>query len=121
MAGSVRAVHRHLEAERVRDQVSLIAGGMRTPVDVLKAIALGTDAGAVGAVERIALGGVPDGRGRIDLGAALDPAWGAQRLVNLYLAWETEFRRVLALLSVPGVRALRGRDDLLAVVEADHE
>jgi ferredoxin len=121
MAGCVRAVHRHLEAERVRDPVSLIAGGMRTPVDVLKAVALGADAGAVGVVERIALGGVPDGRGRLDPGAPIDPAWGARQLVNLYLAWEAEFRRALALLSVPGIRALRGRDDLLAVVEAAHE
>jgi len=38
-------------------------------------------------------------------------------LMNLHLAWAAEQRRALALLSLPDVHALRGRSDLLVVVE----
>ncbi len=121
VAGSVHAVHRALCSAGLRDMVALVAGGMRTPFDVLKAIALGADAGAVDLVEWVALGGIPATCGvpgtHWPPGVPVDAEWGAQRLMNLHLAWAAEQRRALALLSLPDVHALRGRSDLLVVVE----
>ena len=118
---AIHAAHRHLLAEGLRDQVALIAGGgVRNPLDVLKAVALGADAAAIAAALVIALGFAPTPRAGGWAGGphTMDAAWAAQRMVNMALAWAVEQRRALALLGLADVRALRGRTDLLAWVGA---
>ena len=54
---AIGKVHEFLEAEGVRDKVTLMAsGGVRTAHDVAKAIALGADGVVIGTAELVALG-----------------------------------------------------------------
>lgn len=124
---AIGKTHAFLTAEGVRDQVTLIAsGGLRSAHDVLKAIALGADACVIGTAELVAVecvrcGNCESGRGcplgiattDVHLTPLIEAAWGAQRIINLYAAWQTEWRAVLARLGLPGIAALRGRTDLL--------
>ena len=63
------ACHQFLEAEGIRDEITVMAsGGVRTPDDVAKAIALGADGVVIGTAELVALGcircgGCESGRG----------------------------------------------------------
>ncbi|MCZ7546018.1 MAG: glutamate synthase-related protein [Anaerolineae bacterium] len=130
LAYTINPVHRGLQAEGVRDQVAVIAsGGVRTPHDALKAVALGADACAIATAALVALGCIPprDPGGALagppgviadapSFAALVDPRWVARTTVNLVLAWAAEWRRALAVMGLPDVRALRGRTDLLAVV-----
>ena len=60
---AIGKVHNFLDAEGVRDKVTLIAsGGIRTAYDVAKAIALGADGVIIGTMEMVALGCVRCGR-----------------------------------------------------------
>ena len=53
----ISRVHRFLVAEGIRDAVTVIAsGGIRTPYDIVKAIALGADGVVIGTSELVALG-----------------------------------------------------------------
>ena len=95
---AIGRVHQFLAAEGIRDKVTLIAsGGIRTPGDVLKAIALGADGVVIGTAELVALGCIrcaccESGRGCARGIASTDPEllemvtveWCTQRLVNLY-------------------------------------
>jgi len=127
--------HRFLVAEGIRDELVLIAsGGLRTPADFVKAIALGADGVVVGTAELLAMGcvlcrncekdrGCPRGIATTDprLASFLDADWIAHRLLNLYGAWEAELRWFIARLGLRSVAALRGRTDLLRLLpeEAD--
>ena len=120
-------VHRFLEAEGIREKVTLIAsGGLRTPHDIAKAIALGADGVVIGTAEMVALGcircsrcesgrGCPRGIATTDaaLAEAVDLAWGTQRLINLYSAWRIELVEILKRFGMRSINELRGRTDLL--------
>ena len=120
-------MHGFLEAEGVRDTVTLIAsGGIRTAYDIAKAIALGADGVVVGTGELIALGcvrctrcesgrGCPRGIATTDseLATQMDIEWGTQRIINLYNAWRKELVQILRRLGMRSVSELRGRTDLL--------
>jgi len=124
---AIPRVHRYLVAEGVRDEITVMAsGGIRTAYDVAKAIALGADGCVIGAAEGIAVGCTQCGnceRGRgcqvgitttdPELSQFIDPAWGAQRITNLYKSWSKQWNAILASLGLQSIKELRGRTDLL--------
>jgi glutamate synthase domain-containing protein 2/ferredoxin len=130
---AVPKVHKFLAAEGIRDKVTLIAsGGIRTAYDALKAIALGADGVVIGTPELVALGCVrcsccESGRGCPRGIASTDPElmmqmsleWATQRLINLQNAWREQMIDALARLGMKSIRELRGRSDLLCILDDD--
>ena len=117
----------HRAATRVRDRMTLIAsGGIRCAHDIIKAIALGADGAVIGTADLAALGCIrcgacESGRGcargiattDTELAEQFDPQWGAQRIFNLYNAWNMQLRQILAGFGLSSVRELVGRTEFL--------
>ena len=115
----------------IREKITLIAsGGIRTPHDVMKAIALGADGVVIGTAEMIALGCVrcaccESGRGCPRGIASTDPElvelmeldWATQRLINLQNAWREHMSAVLRRLGMSSIRELCGRTDVLCYLK----
>ena len=123
----ISRVHRFLVAEGIRDSITVIAsGGIRTPADIAKAIALGADGVVIGTAELVAVGCIRCGNCESGCGCPrgitttapgysdkISIDWGTQRLVNLYNAWREMLVDILYRLGLESVSALRGRTDLL--------
>ena len=124
---AIGRVHQFLTDEGIRDHVTVMAsGGVRTPADICKAIAMGADGCVVGTAELVAMGCIrctscESGRGCARGIATTDDEllqlvsvdWCTQRLVNLYSAWQRKIVDLLYRLGLDSVAALRGRTDLL--------
>jgi glutamate synthase domain-containing protein 2 len=124
---AIPKVHRFLKEEGVRERMTLIAsGGIRGAHDIIKAIALGADGVVIGTSDMAALGCVrcgacESGRGCArgiattddELSEQFDPEWGAQRIYNLYQAWNKQLRETLAGFGLASVGELVGRTEFL--------
>ncbi|PKN30257.1 MAG: FMN-binding glutamate synthase family protein [Deltaproteobacteria bacterium HGW-Deltaproteobacteria-21] len=124
---AVPKVHRFLQQEGVRDKITVIAsGGLRTPHDVAKIIALGADGVCTGTADLVALECIrchncESGRGCArgiattdpELSNLIDLEWGTQRIVNLFLGWRAELVRILKRLGMKSIQELVGRRDCL--------
>jgi len=127
---AIAKAHKFLEKEGIRDEVTLMAsGGLRTPFDVAKAVALGADGAVIGTAELVAVEcvrcancesgrGCPKGIATTDPGLSpiIGSQWGAQRIVNMYSAWQGELALLLKALGMKRLAELRGRTDLLKMI-----
>jgi glutamate synthase domain-containing protein 2 len=124
---AVPKVHKYLASENIRDEIAVMAsGGVRTAYDIAKIIALGADGVVMGTAELVALGctrcsncergrGCTFGLTTTDplLSQFIDPAWGGERISNLYTSFALQLRDILRRLGLKNIRELRGRRDLL--------
>jgi len=125
---AIPKVHKFLDAEGVRDGIVMMAsGGLRTPYDALKAIALGADGVVIGTAELVAMGctrctncesgrGCPRGIATTDreLIQQMSVEWATQRLINMLAAWREQMVDVLRRFGMKSIRELRGRMDCLS-------
>ncbi|MBI1987860.1 MAG: IMP dehydrogenase [Nitrospinae bacterium] len=129
---ALAAVDDRLRLEGIRNQASIIAAGsIRSSADIVKAIALGADAVAIGTASLIAMGcrvcqkcytgncawGIATQKP--ELVRRLDPEEAAQRLKNLLRAWSLEIKEVLGALGVNAIESLRGSRERLRGVGMD--
>ena len=121
---AIATVDQRLREERIRDRVSIIAsGGIRNSSDVVKAIALGSDAVSIGTAALCALGChicASCHTGRCAWGLAtqdpeltgrLDPEKGAERLINLVNAWTREIKEIMGGMGINSIELISEKMD----------
>ena len=128
---AIPKVHKFLMNEGIRDELVILAsGGVRTPLDIIKSVALGADGVVIGTAELVAIEcdrctncergrGCPFGIATSDpdLTPLIDPDWAAQRIVNLFHSWRNRLIQYLDFLGLETMLELRGRTDLLEYIE----
>lgn len=123
---ALASVDQALCEEGIREEVSLIAsGGIRNSSDVIKAIALGADAVAIGSSALIAMGCHLCGdcaKGNCNWGIATQQAELTKRLsleqakkqlVNLLRSWTLEIKEMMGGMGISSVEALKGNRMML--------
>jgi glutamate synthase domain-containing protein 2/glutamate synthase domain-containing protein 1/glutamate synthase domain-containing protein 3 len=133
IASVIASVDDILRKEGIRDNVSLIAGGgLRTAKEYLMAVALGADAAmtvtslkdAVGCTQcgQCHLGICPEGitaqAGTI-YEEKLDYDEGKTRLTNYIRLLKADMQKQLARMGLTGINELRGRRDLLQLIQEE--
>ncbi len=114
ISDALKALHGHLVEEGVRDHVTIIAGGGITLAEhVPKAIICGADLVGIETTLLVALQGEFRGQAKDRESCQLtlrkiDPAWGAQRIVNLMASWHDQLIEILSAMGMRDVRRLRG-------------
>lgn len=118
---ALAAVDARLREEGIRNHVGLVASGtIRNSADIVKAIALGADAVAIGTAALIAMGchmchschtgncswGICTQRP--ELVRRLDPDEAKDHLVNLVTAWTREIKELMGGMGINSIEALRG-------------
>lgn len=118
---ALAAVDARLREEGIRNHVGLVASGtIRNSADIVKAIALGADAVAIGTAALIAMGchmchschtgncswGICTQRP--ELVRRLDPDEAKAHLVNLVTAWTREIKELMGGMGINSIEALRG-------------
>jgi ferredoxin len=110
----VRLVHLRLVERSLRDQVTLIAsGGIAMAEHVAKIVICGADAVAIDVALLIALEcrlckNCEKHRPCPVTIDAIEPRWGAQRIINLMSAWRNQLLEVLGAMGIREMRRLRG-------------
>lgn len=118
-----------LRREGIRHKASVIvAGGIRSSADVIKAVALGADAVYIGTAALVALGCHLCQKcytGKCNWGIAtqdpyltkrLNPNVGKRRLLNLLRAWAFEIKEILGGMGINAIESLRGNREHLRAV-----
>jgi len=118
---AIAAVDTRLRQEGIRQQASIIvAGGIRSSADVVKAIALGADAVYIATAALVALGCTVCQQchtGKCAWGICttdpilskrVNPDIGARRLANLLRAWSLEIKEMLGGMGINALESLRG-------------
>ena len=118
---ALAAVDARLREEGIRNEASLvIAGGIRSSADVVKAIALGADAVYIGTAALVAMGCHLCQKcytGKCNWGIAtqdpyltkrLNPDVATRRLANLLRAWALEIKEMMGGTGINAIESLRG-------------
>ena len=123
---ALAAVDSRLREEGIRNHVGLVASGtIRNSADIVKAIALGADAVAIGTAALIAMGchmchschtgncswGICTQRP--DLTRRLNPEEARDRLVNLITGWTHEIKEIMGGMGINSIETLRGNRMML--------
>ncbi len=114
MRDALREAHGKLVAAGIRDEMTIIvSGGIALAEHMAKAIICGADLVGVGAALLVALGcrvcedGDHDANCPVQI-QQVEPAYAAQRMVNLMGAWHSQLIEVLGAMGIREVRRLRG-------------
>ena len=128
---ALAAVDQRLREEGIRHQASVvIAGGFRNSADVMKAVALGADAVAIGTAalitcgchgcQRCHSGKCPWGLTTNDpvYSERLDTDWAVERLSNLIDGWHHEMKEIMGLNGIYDIGSFRGNRLVLQIGRA---
>ncbi|MFQ5943165.1 MAG: glutamate synthase-related protein [Anaerolineales bacterium] len=123
---AIRAAHEGLIVRGIREQVTLIgSGGIAAAEHVPKAIIAGLDVVAIETAAMIAMQAQFHNEVHTASDSQIemphtDPAWAAQRLVNLMGSWRDQLLEILGAMGLREVRRLRGEIGR-AMFQADME
>jgi len=118
---ALASVDQRLRDEGIRNHASIIiAGGIRSSSDVIKAIALGADAVYIGTAALVAMGCTLCQKchtGKCPWGIATSNPWltkrlnpdiAKRRLINLLTAWSLEIKEMMGGMGINAIESLRG-------------